>query len=186
MRSQGPHRGRPGSHLVLRWGRVSHTQKTQQGSCGSRTVRQRQHAVRVWAVRPAVPSSVECGAASGFACVAVATSPAIACIAYRRRWFTRRRSEGGSLQAYDNRYDARLARYVGRSPRTSITRILTQRRGRRGSVSQITSGWRQSARQRKTHRQHQSRGTGRCTVVRCRGSQTQARPARPCAVQREK
>jgi hypothetical protein len=39
-------------------------------------VRQRQQAVRVWAVRlwPLVPSSEGCGAASVLVCVAVATS----------------------------------------------------------------------------------------------------------------
>jgi hypothetical protein len=69
------------------------------------TVRQRQHAVRVWAVRFWVPSS-GCGAASVFVCVAVATSMAL--------------SPG--RRARSRAYDAmRRAGYVGRSTRTSMT-----------------------------------------------------------------
>jgi hypothetical protein len=57
VRSQGPHRGRPGSHRVLRCGMIQYLcrKETTVAPSSVPTVRQRQQAVRVCAILPADP-----------------------------------------------------------------------------------------------------------------------------------
>lgn len=104
------------------------------------TVRQRQQAVRVWAMRlwpvVVVPSSGGCGAPSVLVCVAVATSIA-------------RRSQDGRTRTRELAYDARPGMW-GRSTRTSMPErfVAPARFGPVLSVRRDVTRWRCGIRQR--------------------------------------